>query len=188
MILSAILFFVLALVTFMVGRQGLWSAAIVLVNVVTAALLAMNYFEPLATFLSGLVGFVSYWDIISLFLIFAAAAFVFRLVTDQASTFKVKLPKLLDMIGGYVLGLWAGWVIVCFTATALHTAPLAREFMGFKAEQSVFVGSPDRLWLGFTKKSSTGEFASHEFDPRGEFMLKYAARRERSEVVDPKKP
>ena len=39
-------------------------------------------------------------------------------------------------------------------------------------------GPPDRDWLGFTQKMSTGAFAgSTEFDPNAEFMPKYATRR-----------
>ena len=49
-----------------------------------------------------------------------------------------------------------------------------------------FETSPDRLWLGFMQKMSMGSFArsapanqpeAHVFDPKGEFMVKYATRR-----------
>ena len=42
--------------------------------------------------------------------------------------------------------------------TALHTAPLPREFIGFKPERKNLFGmvAPDRQWLGFTQFVSEG--------------------------------
>ena len=55
-------------------------------------------------------------------------------------------------------------------------------FEGFSTQTDarMFFGitPPDRDWLGFTQKMSTGAFAgSTEFDPNAEFMPKYATRR-----------
>jgi len=83
-----------------------------------------------------------------------------------------------------VLSLWIGYAMVCFTMMTLHTAPLGKKFLfeGFSAETDarMFFGitPPDRQWLGFVQKMSTGAFAgSEEFDPKAEFMPKYATRR-----------
>jgi hypothetical protein len=77
-----------------------------------------------------------------------------------------------------------------------HTAPLAREFMwkGFRPEDAVFFGlKPDRQWLGFVQMVSRGSLArmvdetapeKYVFDPRAEFMPKYASRRGQYELVD----
>jgi hypothetical protein len=61
-------------------------------------------------------------------------------------------------------------------------------FLAFRPEDPMIYGlAPDRRWLAFTQRMSDGTFArmaddaypqGHVFDPRGEFMIKYASRRE----------
>ena len=100
---------------------------------------------------------------------------------------------------------------MAFLLTALHTAPLSREFMGFKPERNNFFGmAPDRQWLGFVQYVTEKPFAkiigqdpdtkqliAHAFDGRYQllgdktaaypntiwpsFPIRYAMRRERIE-------
>ena len=51
-------------------NSGLWSNTITLVNVLTAGLLATNYFEPLADFFEGRNSSFTYvWDFLAIWLI-----------------------------------------------------------------------------------------------------------------------
>ena len=55
--------------------EGMWSNAIRLINVVTAGLLAVNFFEPLARWLDGMQPSYTYlWDYLSLWALFAVFA------------------------------------------------------------------------------------------------------------------
>jgi hypothetical protein len=175
--------------------EGMWSNAIRLINVVTAGLLATNFFEPLAGWLESLGGwwrsFTYVWDFLALWILFIAFSSILRALTDQVSKVNVKFLKIADRIGSSVFALWVGWVMVCFTMTTLHTAPLARNFLydGFQPEQRMFLGfAPDRQWLGFVQKESLGPFCrsatpeewqreKYVFDPRADFMPNYSARR-----------
>jgi len=170
-------------------NEGLWGNAITLFNVVTAALLAMNFFEPLAGwFEKSAPGWAYYFDLIAIWLIFAVTFGVLRTMTDFTSRFRVRFKKPVDVAGGLFFAAWIGWVTVCFVLATLHTAPLARNFLSFRPEDPMVLGyGPDRQWLGFTQKMSNGTFArmasetypqGHVFDPKGEFMIKYASRRE----------
>ncbi len=175
----------------MLYTEGMWSNAIRLINVVTAALLATNFFEPVAQWLDD-------WD--------------------HAAELRVGLPNPVGAVRGAdddlptgdrpdlsgegsfsrrgrpgrqrFFAIWVGWVMICFMMMTLHTAPLARNFLfgGFQPEQRMFLGlAPDRQWLGFMRKMSLGPFcrwASEEelrqkymFDPNAEFLPKYTARR-----------
>jgi hypothetical protein len=101
-----------------------------------------------------------------------------------------------DAVGGPVLALINGWVVLCFVAMSLHTAPLSRNFMGgaFRAEDPIFFGmSPDRQWLGFMQMTSAGSLGRiapaeypelYYFDPQAVFMPKYASRREKYSQTD----
>ena len=165
--------------------EGMWSNAVRLINVVTAALLAVNFFEPLARTLDNWQPSYTYlWDFLSLWGLFGLILLVMREITDRVSHVNVRFLKLANRIGGVVFSIWVGWVMVCFTMMTLHTAPLGRNFLfeGFStqtdARMMFGMASPDVEWLGFTQKMSTGAFAgSEEFDPRAEFMPKYATRR-----------
>jgi uncharacterized membrane protein required for colicin V production len=178
----------------MLYNDGLWSNAIRLINVVTAGLLAMNFFEPLADWLESQSPAYSYfWDFIALWGLFAVISLIFRIVTDKLSQVKVKFLKITDQIGSAVLALWIGWVMVCFTLTSLNVAPLARNCMGgsfsSQIDDRMFFGfAPDRQWLAFTQKMSLETYSRSVseaqwkakktiFDPQGDFLPKYATRR-----------
>ncbi len=164
--------------------EGIWSNAIRLINVVTAGLLAMNFFEPMARFLDGVDStFTYFWDFISLWVIFGVSMVAFRYLTGFASRIKVRFLKVADQIGSPVLALWVGWVLVSFTLTTFHTAPLARNFLfgAFRPGEKMFLGmAPDQQWLGFVQQVSKGSFSRSipvAFDPNGQFIANYAIRR-----------
>jgi hypothetical protein len=186
-ILTLLMFVILLASVAMLFAEGMWTNAIRLVNVVTAALLATNFFEPLARLLDRALPSGGYfWDFLSLWVLFCVVFSVLRLATDNVSKVKVRFPALVDRVGGGVLAAWVGWVLVCFTMMTLHTAPLARNFLfeGFQPESQMIAGlAPDRQWLGFAQKMSLGTFSrsagsQHAFDPNGEFPRKYAGRRQ----------
>lgn len=188
LLLIAILF----ICTAMLYKDGIWSNALRLINVILAALLATDLFEPLARWLDDMMpSYTLVWDFLSLWGLFAAFFTIFQLLTDQISQVKVRFLGIVDRIGSPVLALWIGWVMVCFTTMTLHTAPLARNFFfdGFVAEERMFLGfAPDRQWLGFMQKMSLGPYSrsaaagegeKYVFDSQSDFMLRYSARRQR---------
>ena len=169
--------------------EGLWSNAVRLINVVTAALLATNFFEPVAGWLDSMMRSATYLcDFIALWGLFIVFAVVLGELTNRVSRVKVKFPKIADQIGSGMLSVWIGYVMVCFTLMSLHMAPLSRNFLfgGFQPEQHMFMGlQPDRCWLGFMHKMLTGTFYRSEaniFDPQADFIPKYDARRKALEA------
>jgi uncharacterized membrane protein required for colicin V production len=196
-----LVFIFLAAVGFL-AQEGLWSNAIRLVNVVTAALLATNYFEPVARWAEEQADtYTFFWDFIALWGLFALFMLILRGLTDVISRVKVRFLKVVDRAGGLVFAAWTGWVMVCFTTMTLHTAPLDREsfFGAFQPEnKALFLGlaGPDREWLAFMQRVSRGSFCRADEGPdyryRDElptdkklavfggdasFLLKYATRR-----------
>jgi uncharacterized membrane protein required for colicin V production len=164
--------------------EGIWSNAIRLINVVTAALLAVNFYEPVACWLDEQQPSYTYlWDFLSLWAVFCICLVIFRVLTDKISHVKVRFIKIVDRVGSGVLTVWIGWVMVCFVMMTLHTAPLSRNFLreGFQPEETMLVFGPDRQWLAFSHRVSEGVFCrseeGHVFDPNADFMPKYATRR-----------
>lgn len=82
----------------------------------------------------------------------------------------------LDQVGRWFFGALTGYVTMAILLTALHTAPLPREFMGFKPERSNFFGmAPDRQWLGFVQYVTEKPFARIMFqDPSSKELVAHA--------------
>lgn len=172
----------------MMWNEGMWTNALTLVNTTFAALLATNYFEPLADWLEGQLSSYTYLvDFISLWLVFVVSYGVLRYVTDSLSRHRMRFKMPMEHIGRVLFAAWTAWTIICFVTFTLHTAPLARSpFRGSFASEpranSLLGMAPDRMWLGFVQSRSEGALSWPEprvFDAKGEFIFKYGARRER---------
>lgn len=180
-----IVIFVACFASLMTG--GMWSNTITLINVITAGLLAMNYFEPLAEFLDKQAPSWTYvWDFVSLWAVFGVSMLALRAVTDFASKVQVKFHPTVERVGGLLMAVWASWIVLCFATATLHAAPLARNFLGgaFQTEpdtKMLFGLQPDRVWLGWVNRESKGALrrlgTAAPFDARGDFILRYAERR-----------
>ncbi|MBX7164752.1 MAG: CvpA family protein [Pirellulales bacterium] len=173
-------------------NEGVWGNFLTLCNVVFAALLAVNFWEPVGKMLAENMKVLRYAaDFIALWLVFGVSMFVLRAATDALSRVKLKFPPPIDKGLGVATSLVTAWVMVCFLAMTLHTAPLPRRFLwdSFVAEQPLFLQFwPDRLMLGFSQRMSrtvfsplTAEGEDDCFDPRAEYMIKYASQRQEYE-------
>lgn len=169
-----------------VFTEGMWGAGLRLINVVMAALLATNFWEPTAEFLEGVVGeSFTYWlDFLALWGLFAVFLLIFRLLTNRISRVNVRFLSMADRIGGVAFAVLVGWAMVCFTTFTLHTAPLGQKFMfgGFDPNDPVML-KPDRQWWSFAHMVSKGSLSrggadgGHVFDPNVKFIDIYSARR-----------
>ncbi len=174
-----------ACVAFMVGG-GLWTNSLVLINTVTAGLIAFNYFEPLAGWLQKqMPSYTYFWDFLSLWGVFAIAIALMRTATDLLSKVKVKFRKPVETAGGIFMACSVGAVMVSFSLATLHTAPLAHNFLDgeFQPQPNsrMFMGlAPDRKWLNFVKMESRRSYyhgAAFSFGLVDDFVQRYAQRR-----------
>ena len=182
MIISLILLGVFIAVAFAIWREGPWSGLIMLLNLLLAASLATAWYpfvaaliEPRAKSYTYLIDFVVLQGLFCLLLL------VFRELTDRVSRTRVRFRKPVELVAGPLVALITAWVMVCFTAASLHTAPLPRDFIQPTPESRMFFGlAPDRRWLAWVRGSSlNGPFATpaKAFDPEADFILRYASRR-----------
>ncbi len=188
--LNIVLLIMFVVVAALLYGGGLWGNTLNLVNVLTAGLLATNYFEPLAEWLDKQEPRLTYaYDFLSLWLIFAVSFTVFRILTDYVSKVKVKFFKPVEVAGSAVMAIWVSWAWLCFATMTLHTAPLSRNYFlgGFQERpesKMMFLRlAPDRKWLAWAHRESQGSLSrlsdTAPFDPRGDFILRYGNRRER---------
>jgi hypothetical protein len=100
----------------------------------------------------------------------------------------------------WIFGFLTGYVTMAILLTALHTAPLPREFLGFTPERKNLFGlaAPDREWLGFVQYVSEKSLRSsadtvfdgthfrlpgHDNEIWPTFIIRYASRRDESATV-----
>ena len=162
--IDILLLAILAAVTWCVASEGAWGAAFMLLTVVFSGLLAMNFFEPLANFLENSVNnspdWHYRWDMIALVGLFVAFVLLLRTALEKLMpTLVLVHPLAFDGVR-WACGLATGYVVMAFLLTALHTAPLPREFIGFTPERkNLFnMAAPDRQWLGLTQYVSERAF------------------------------
>ena len=182
MIVNILLLLVFLAIALVLAREGLWSGLVMLLNIVAAATFATAWFERLAGFLDAKMPSFTYLiDFLCLWGIFAVVLLVMRLITDRASTTKVKFLRQVELVGGPIVAVITAWVMVCFAAASLHTAAVPRALVQPTPENRMFFGlAPDRKWLGWVRGSSRkGPFSrpDHAFDEKADFILRYADRR-----------
>jgi hypothetical protein len=182
--LTLVLLLIFLLIVGLLWLQGLWSNAITLINTTLSAIVALNYFEKVATLAAGQEASYNYlWDFIALWGLFALTFGLLRLATDLLSRRRVVFEFWTEMVGRSLLAIWVAWIFIGFTCVTLHTAPLDRHPMGFQEtyDSGNFLGmSPGKQWLGFMQSRSTGALkggSGGEFDANSEFILKYYQRR-----------
>jgi uncharacterized membrane protein required for colicin V production len=189
MIVNLLLVIVFLAVTLVLSREGLWSGLVMLLNIIAAATLATGWYERIASFVDEKMPSYTYLiDFLCLWGLFAAVLLVLRLVTDRASTTKVKFLRQVELVGGPLVAVITAWVLVCFAAASLHTAAVPRSLVQPTPESRMFFGlAPDRKWLSWVRfATSTGPFAHPAesaivFDKDGDFILRYADRRQKLE-------
>ena len=177
---------ILAVCVAMTWTDGLWTNTLTCINAFFAAVVASNYYEPVASFMDEqLPSFTYFWDFLSLWALYALAFMVLRICTDQSSKTRVRFKLPVDRFGAGIAGLCIGWMVVCFFLFSVHLAPLSRSPFRGKFQEtptsSNFFLSPDRLWLGFLQSRSEGAMSTIEpkvFDEESEFILKYGQRRQ----------
>jgi hypothetical protein len=187
MILNLALLGVFVAVTFALWREGLWSSAIMFLNILLAATFATAWFEWVVAFVRPRVASYEYLlDFLCLWGLFALILLALREVTDRVSRTKVKFRKPVEMFGCPVVAAATAWIVICFTAASLHTAAVPRDFIQATPEARMFFGlAPDRRWLQWVRGSSlSGPFSkrSRAFDEKADFIVRYAHRRRQLEA------
>lgn len=149
-----VLLLIFGAVAWCVASEGAWGAILHFFCVLFAGLLAMNFFEVVAPALEGMGRKVApYADFVALVGLFSLFVFLFRLGTEHLAPTQIELDSRLYEVIRWVWAAASGYLTMAILLTAMHTAPLPREFMGFKPEARNFfdISAPDRQWLGFTQ-------------------------------------
>lgn len=169
-IIDILIVAVIGLVTWCVASEGAVEAGTTFLAAVLSGLLAMNFFEPLADMLDDITFIGVRADMVALLVLFGVLLTLMRLGAEYLSPTFIGLQGLVYDIGRWGFGLLTGYTTAAILLTALHTAPLPREFLGFTPERNNLfnVVAPDRQWLGFVQYVTEKPFARTQRidDPR----------------------
>jgi hypothetical protein len=164
LLFSLILIGIVAVVTWCVASEGVFGAGLTFLCVLFAGLLATNFFEPLANMIDGGAGSISrdYADVVALLGLFIALTFLGRLATDNIAPTEIEYDARVYQAGRWLFALATGYTTMAILLTAVHTAPLPRNFLGFAPERkNLFdVCAPDRQWLGLVQHISENVLAT----------------------------
>jgi hypothetical protein len=142
------------------ATQGLFSAIIHLLCVVTAGALALAAWEPLTLGLLLRGGkFDGYAWSFALVGVFVVALFVLRLITNKLVPANVDLPQWANLAFGFPVGAVSGVLTVGILMLGVGFVQSQREIMGFEGAARNKTGSVvriDSMWIPFHE--ITGEF------------------------------
>ena len=183
---------------------GFWNNIIIFVNLLFAAIIASNYFEPVASGFDSLFPTTTYFvDFIAIWMLFIMTYGILRITTDTISRHQMKFHPLLERIGRVASSLVISWVFICFTFFTLQLAPLPVDAIQATPDTKLLVVGPDRMWLSFMHSRSRGALSAsieewvnpkydtstlhpddqdlncRVFDSGGEFLIRYHNRRAR---------
>jgi len=196
------MFWAIYLVTFFAGwammvREGLWSNAISLVNILVSGLVAFAFYSPLAIYLDEMLdGQYTYLlDFVCIWLLFVVTMVICRGATALASRTRMRFKNPIDPVGGPLVGLIAAWALSAFVMATLHTAPMGKGAFGgglVHSESDVETISslfaPDLGWLRFVEKVTRSDafgYSGRKGFLAGPFVKIYADHREKYDQAKP---
>jgi uncharacterized membrane protein required for colicin V production len=181
----------------MLVREGLWSNAISLVNVLVSGLVAFSFYSPLAIYLDELLdGQYTYLlDFVTIWALFVITMLICRLATGLASGSRMRFKNPIDPIGGPIMGELASWALAAFVMATLHTSPMPKDAFGgslIYSDEDVASANalfnPDLGWLRFVQRVTQPDAFGHAggggFSAKA-FVQIYADHREKYQQAKP---
>ncbi len=205
---------VMGVVAFMQYRNGLFTSAAMIVQVLLAGLVAFGFWEPIANELDGSFAngsLAGYEDAIALVGLFSLTLAGLRLVTNRINKAMIDFNWTVQQIGGPAAGLVTGYLVSGFLVCVFQTLPIEENFAGFTMrkkddEPAMRHYMPaDRVWLALMRRAGAYPLAWSEapddpgkkeeqknafdywatFDRAGTFELRYARYRRHTDQRGP---
>jgi hypothetical protein len=172
-VFNMVIFLVTLGVIYAVFSEGLWGSTLLLLDVVFAGMITLNYYEPLATLINekseaALGGFTDMLCFMGLLLVSLGTL---RGLTTAMSNNLVRFPGLVDLLGRAVMAVLAGVLTMGLLLSGLYTAPVQKQILGSVDTIDPEGGPPfqiaggfDRAWLKLFEFGSKNAFASRDQD------------------------
>lgn len=187
-IIDLVTLLLLAGMTWALTSEGLWGAALMCFNALFAAMLTMNFYEPLAKLIGDNVDFLSgYADALCILVIFTVSLLILRLITENLAPAMVRYPMPLYHAGRFIFGLLGSAITMGMILIALDASPVNKKilgamdfkykpFYGIRLDKEILAFFQHETGYVFTKRGQPDpyrEFGNvHAFDPKGDWLLR----------------
>ena len=130
-IIDLTVLFLIAGMTYALMSEGLWGAALMFFNALFASLVALNFYEPLATLIAtNAAPMAGFADSLCILLLFSATLLILRLITENLAPAMIRFPMVLYHVGRIVFGLLGSLVTIGVLLVALDAAPVQKRMFG----------------------------------------------------------
>lgn len=187
-IFDAVVFFLMLGMTYALSSEGLWGAALMFFNALFAAMITMNFYEPLAQLIATNLDFLSgYADALCILVIFTVSLLILRLITENLAPAMVRYPMPLYHAGRFVFAVLGSAVTMGMLLIALDASPVNKKILGSMDYKSVpfFKVRFDKEILALFQWSTGYVFTRNgppdpykefgnvrAFDPKGDWLLR----------------
>jgi hypothetical protein len=190
-IIELVVAFLVLGLTYVISSEGLWGAALVFFNVLFAAMISFNFYEPLARLVDSTGINWGFSDTLCMLGLFCVTLVVFRLTTETIAPVMVKFPTAVYHAGRLVFSVGGAAVTMAVILLAFHAAPVHKKIffsIDHKSKPPFGLGL-DHLWLSFFQYETGAVFSNlgrggrdpyrtyghggrvNVFDPKAEWLL-----------------
>jgi len=161
--------------TYALTSEGLWGSALMFFNVLFGAMIAFNFYEPLARLVDSTGIPWGFSDTLCLLLLFSITTGILRMTTETIAPAQVRFPMPIYHAGRLVFGLGGAAITVAIIILAFHCAPIHKKI--FQAVQyntrPPFGLGLDHQFLGLFQHETGAVFTNYsangQRDPFGEY-------------------
>ncbi len=157
--------------TYALMSEGLWGAALMFFNALFAALIALNFYEPLAVLIVENVSMAAdFADSVSLMVLFIVALLLLRLTTETIAPSMVRFPTPVYHVGRVVFGFGGAVITMAMLLLGYQASPVQKKMLGvmdYKYDP-MYHRRFDRDLLGFFQYTSGYTFARNGVGPEGD--------------------
>ena len=190
-IMDLIICFLILGLTYALTSEGLWGAALMFFNVLFSAMIAFNFYEPVANLIDSTGIPWGFSDTLSMLGLFCISVMLLRMTTETIAPAMVRFPTPVYHLGRFVFGIGGALVTIAIVILAFHTAPVHKKiFTTVKYDtKPPFNMGLDHQWLGFFQYETGQVFAtlgSGQRDPFGAYGRTRTGTRIPVKVFDPR--
>jgi hypothetical protein len=173
-LLDAIIAFLVLGLTYALTSEGLWGAALMFFNVLFGAMIALNFYEPLARLIDSTGIGWGFSETLCMLLLFSASVMLLRMTAETLAPAQVRFPTPIYHIGRFVFGLGGAAITLAIIILAFHCAPVHKKIFSaidYNTSPPFGLGLDHQL-LGLFQKETGGPFAHYgagQRDPFGEY-------------------
>jgi len=177
--------------TYVLTSEGLWGSAVMFFNVLFAAMIAFNFYEPLAVLIDQTGINWGFSDTLCMLGLFIISLLLLRMTTETIAPAMVRFPMPVYHVGRLFFGVGGACVTMAIIILGFHAAPVHKKIFSTTDTKSKppFGLGLDHLWLGYFQYETGAVFSQlgagqrdpyhtygqggrvKVFDPRAEWLL-----------------